>query len=165
MKDLTFALIIFFLSSLLLNYIYNTSKKNAIQIVNLMGQGYNLGNIFDSFSSFEEIKTPNDQITLWGNVAPTKEIILSIKKYGFKTILFPITFLHFMDNNGKVNSGWMSRVKEVVDWIINAKMFCILDVHHDGASVQWLSEGIISKPKYIYGLKLQLNLRIMMINI
>ena len=165
MDKLSIILIICFFFSLLLNYINNTSKKNAIQIVNQMGQGYNLGSTFDSFSSFEEINTPNDQITLWGNVAPTKEIILSIKKYGFKTIRFPVTWMHFMDNDGKVSSEWMSRVKEVVDWIINAKMFCILDVHHDGASGQWLSEGIISKPKYIYGLKLQLNLRIMMINI
>ena len=36
--------------TLILNYIYLSSKKTAIQIINEMGIGYNLGYSFDSFN-------------------------------------------------------------------------------------------------------------------
>ena len=36
-----------------------------------------------------------------------------------------------MDADGKVNDAWMKRVKEVVDYVIDNGMYCILNVHHD----------------------------------
>ena len=149
MNELPIALTIFFLFSLLLNYIYNTYKKSAMQIVNEMGLGYNLANLFDCYSLNEEIKSPDEQITLWGNSPPTKETILSIKKNGFKTIRFPVTWLHFIDDSGNVNPEWMSRVKEVVEWIVSENMYCILDIHNDGLEGNWFYQGL-SKDKYFY---------------
>ena len=136
--------------SLLFNYLYYISKKTPIDFVNDMGIGYNLGNLFDCYSTTEEIKTPDEQITLWGNSPPTKQLINYLKKSGFKTIRFPITWLHFMDQSGKVNPLWISRVKEVVKWIIDAHLYCILDIHNDAIEGNWLSEGITSKNKYKY---------------
>ena len=43
----------------------------------------------------------------------------------------------------------MNKVKEVVDLIIEEKMYCIINIHHDGASDNWLSKGISAKEKYI----------------
>ena len=57
--------------------------------------------------------------------------------------------MHFIDESGNVNSDWMSRVKEVTKWIIKDKMYCILNVHHDGVTGNWLSEGMKVKNKYI----------------
>jgi endoglucanase len=115
-----------------------------------MGIGYNLANLFDCYSTSEEIKTPDEQITLWGNSAPNKQLFIFLKKSGFKTIRFPITWMHFMDDSGKVNPLWMSRVKEVVKWIIDANMYCIIDIHNDAIEGNWLSKGIASKNKYKY---------------
>jgi len=84
------------------------------------------------------------------NKIPTKEMIVSLKEYGFKTISFPVTWMHFMDDSGKVAPEWMARVKEVVDWIIDSKMYCILNVSNDGHENFWLSKGIASKNKFIY---------------
>jgi len=67
-------LIIILIVSLLLNYLYFISKKSATDIVNDMGIGYNLGNLFDCYSTSEEIKTPDEQITLWGNSPPNKQL-------------------------------------------------------------------------------------------
>ena len=119
-----------------------------MQIVNDMGIGLNLGNSFDCFSTFEKIETPNAQIELFGNAVPTKQMFIKIKKYKFKTIRFPVTWKHFIDDNYKVNLEFMSRVKEVVDWIINENMYCILNLYGDGANGIWLSEGIKSKEKF-----------------
>jgi aryl-phospho-beta-D-glucosidase BglC (GH1 family) len=57
-----------------------------METVNDMGMGWNLGNTFESFGSFENIKTPDDQIKYWGNKVPKRELFQNIKKYGFKTI-------------------------------------------------------------------------------
>ena len=147
---LTIALVIVLILSVVITILsLSFKKKNAWQIVNDMGIGWNLGNSFDCFSAFEKIKTPDQQITLWGNVVPTKEMVISIKKYGFKTIRFPVTWFHFMDNDNQVDINWMSRVKEVVKWIVKEKMYCILNLQHDGVEGNWLSEGIASKNKYI----------------
>ena len=124
-------------------------QKTAIETVNDMGLGWNLGNTFDCFGTWKEIKTPDDQITMWGNVVPTEEMVVTIKKYGFKTVRFPVTWMYFMDESGNVNSQWMARVKQVVDWIINAGMYCILNVHHDGVSGNWLSQGTAVKNRYV----------------
>ena len=142
MKNLSFILFIGFLSI--------TLEKTAIETVNDMGLGWNLGNTFDCFGTWKKIETPDDQITMWGNSVPTEEMVVTIKKYGFNTVRFPVTWMHFMDDKNNVSSQWMSRVKEVVDWIINAGMYCILNVHHDGVSGNWLSAGTTAKSKYIY---------------
>ena len=139
-----------FLSLILLLAMVSLSLQlSAIETVNDMGLGWNLGNTFDCFGTWKEIKEPDDQITMWGNPVPTEEQVVTIKKYGFKTVRFPVTWMNFMDDSGKVDKEWMARVKEVVDWIINAGMYCILNVHHDGVSGNWLSKGASEKKKYV----------------
>ncbi len=154
-------LILIFIS-LLLSILNLLSQKTAMEIVNDMGIGYNLGYSFDSCVKDEygscmdeslvsdEIKNPDDQILLLGNPIPTKKMIKNIKKNGFKTIRFPVTWMYFMDDFGKINPEWMSRVKEVVSWINEYNMYCILNVYNDGSSSNWLSNGINSKEKYVY---------------
>jgi endoglucanase len=86
---------------------------------------------------------------MWGNVVPTEAMVTTIKKYGFKTVRFPVTWMNFMDESGKVKAEWMARVKEVVDWIIKAGLYCILNIHHDGVSGNWLSQGAHVKARYV----------------
>jgi endoglucanase len=135
--------------SILITVLTLRKKKTAKEIVNEMGIGWNLGNTFDCYVKSKKFNSPDEQITAWGNIIPTKEMILKIKKYGFKTIRLPVTWMHFIDESGNVNSDWMSRVKEVTKWIIKDKMYCILNVHHDGVTGNWLSEGMKVKNKYI----------------
>ena len=141
MKSLSLILLFAFLSV--------AFQKTAIETVNDMGLGWNLGNTFDCFGTWKEIKTPDDQITMWGNVVPTEAMVTTIKKYGFKTVRFPVTWMNFMDESGKVNAEWMTRVKEVVDWIIKAGLYCILNIHHDGVSGNWLAQGAHVKARYV----------------
>ena len=43
----------------------------------------------------------------------------------------------------------MLLIKEVVDLIVNAELYCILNIQNDGIYGNWLSWGIESKDKYI----------------
>ena len=149
MANLYIFLSIFFAFSLILNYLKVSEERTAFEIVNDMGIGYNLGNSFDNYYSKIKIETPDEQITLNGNSIPTRNLIIKLKKYGFKTIRFPITWINFIDDKGNINSEWLYRVKEVVTWITNAKLYCIINVQTDGYYGNWLSEGLESKDKYI----------------
>ena len=149
MNYLPFAFIIISTLSLIITFFSIKRRKTAIETVNDMGLGWNLGNSFECFTDIEEIKTPDDQLTLWGNVVPTKKMFTRLKKYGFKTIRVPITWVKFMDDSGNISPEWMSRVKEVVKWITKEKMYCIINVHHDGAYNNWLTKGVSQKDKYI----------------
>jgi endoglucanase len=55
-----------------------------------------------------------------------------------------------MDESGTINPVWMNRVKELVNWIIKSKLYCIINVYNDGLSGNWLSQGISSKDKFTY---------------
>ena len=137
--------------SILIDYFSITIKKNAFQIVKEMGIGWSLSNSFECYNPYVKIMTnPDDQIKLYGNEVPTKKLITSIKKYGFKTIRLPITWLHFMDESGTINPVWINRVKEVVNWIVDSKLYCIINIDRDGDQGNWLSQGISSKDRFIY---------------
>jgi len=114
MNVLSVILPIILLISLIFDYLNSMIKKNSFQNVREMGIGYNIGNTFDSLSLYTYIEIPEKQIRLNGNIAPTKEMIKKIKKYGFKTIRFPVTWMYFIDDEGNIKSEWMTRVKEVV---------------------------------------------------
>jgi endoglucanase len=149
MNILPYILIAVFLLSLIFSYLSMISTKNSFDTIRDMGIGYNLGNTFDNYNYDIEINTPEDQITLNGNTLPTKNMIKRIKKYGFKTIRFPVTWVHFIDDYGNINSDWMLLVKGVIDLIIKENLYCILNIYNDGYYGNWLSWGIEVKDKYI----------------
>ena len=76
-------------------------------------------------------------------------MISSIKKSGFKTIRFPITWMYFIDDYGNINSSWLEKIKQVVNLIINSNMYCIINVYGDADIGNWLLEEENSLDKYI----------------
>ena len=149
MNALSIILSIILLISLILDYLYVIKKRTSIEIVRKMGMGYNIANTFDSFNYKKYIDTPDEQIELNGNIAPTKNMIKKIKKYGFKTIRFPVTWMNFIDDEGNIKSEWMKRVKEVIDLIIKENLYCILNLHNDGDEEGWFRRGMEVKDRYI----------------
>jgi endoglucanase len=157
MKKLIIILIIAFILSLLLTFISFDSKMTAIQLVKNMGLGYNFANTFECYNRFQEIRTPEEQITLWGNAVPTKKMIKSLKKYGFKTIRLPITWINFIDNKGNIDSNCILYIKKVIDFVVkDYNMYCIINIHNDCKDDNWLSKGINAKNKFIKLFKIKI---------
>ena len=106
--------------------------------------GYNLGNTLDSWPVGDwwdpTTKSPTDWEQGWGQPITTPEIINTIAERGFKVIRIPVTWGPHMDDTGNVDAAWMARVKEVVDMVLDAGCYCIVNVMHDtGASeTAWL---------------------------
>lgn len=114
--------------------------------------GYNLGNTLDSNPHGDwwdpTGKTPTDWEQGWGQPITTPEIINAIAEKGFNVIRIPVTWKPHMDGDGNVDPAWMARVKEVVDMVLSANCYCIVNVQHDtGAdATAWLQANMETYP-------------------
>lgn len=141
--------------------------ESAGQAVLNMGAGWNLGNTLDSNSGDLEnmwieawtSRTPKDYETAWGQPEATRALIHMFKEAGFGAIRVPVTWYPHMGtitlhnqnqwdpstwSGTEVDPAWMARVKEVVDYVIDEGMYCILNVHHDtgAGSTAWLIASV-----------------------
>ena len=139
------------------------SWETAADAVKNMGVGWNLGNTLESNSGDVEnmwIEASNTNYEdAWGQAPATRELIHMFKEAGFNAIRVPVTWYPHMGNfkatiynqhweksawlestNYQVDAAWMARVKEVVGYVLEEDMYCILNVHHDTgtATTAWL---------------------------
>lgn len=115
------------------NAVGSMRDMTSQEVVSDMGLGWNLGNTFDSFYKGQTMSASAVE-TAWGNPTVTKELIQSIKAEGFKTIRIPVTWMNCIDSSNNIDSTFMNRVKEVVDYCINEGLYVVLNVHHDGST-------------------------------
>ncbi len=117
------------------------NHEKAQEAVENMLIGWNLGNSFDSTGdwilTYTE-GTPEDFETAWNNPVTPETLMPKLKDLGFNTVRIPITWNHHFDEDGNIDSEWMNRIKEVVDWAIESDLYCIINVHHDTGSDGWL---------------------------
>ena len=106
------------------------SFETATEAVQNMKVGWNLGNTLESVKSGNN-GSPEDFETAWGQPVTRPELMRMMKNAGFNAIRVPVTWFQHMDANNTVDAVWMARVHEVVDYVINQGMYCILNVHHD----------------------------------
>lgn len=110
----------------------DTAKKwtelDQAQITEAMGLGWNLGNQLEASSG----GLPSE--TCWGNPEVTKELIDTVKAQGFKTVRIPVSYLDMIGDGPdyKIDTDWLDRVQEVVDYVVNNDMFAIVNMHGDG---------------------------------
>ena len=147
MDYLPYYLLVIFILLLILNYMSFLSKKTAIQLVNEMGIGYNLGNTYNCCIISEEDNIKNEQINNWGTILPTKKQINQIKKFGFKTIRFQVVYNNLISESEKIKSNWIKELKKIIDMIYNLNMYCILSIYHNDDF--WNSEEVKAINKYI----------------
>lgn len=110
------------------------SAKEAVANINV---GWNLGNTFDCVGDWIS-GGPDAYEKAWGNPVVNKQLIEGVKAAGFNTIRLPVTWDAHVDDNGSIDEAWLDRVQEVVDYIIDEDLYCVLNVHHDGGSDGWL---------------------------
>lgn len=107
-----------------------TDDLSSVEFAKELVIGWNLGNTLDA---------PKE--TGWGMPETTQEMINAVKAAGFETIRIPVSWSKHVDSSYNINSSWMNRVKEVVDYAVNNDMYIILNVHHDNYSGEELSSS------------------------
>ncbi len=105
--------------------------------------GWNLGNSLESAGGEWDdatgtwsniwVQDRNNWETAWGNPKTTNEMIVALKKAGFNAVRIPVRWFPHVTNDEtmEIDSRWLARVKEVVDYCINNGMYAIINTHHD----------------------------------
>lgn len=113
----------------------------ADSAVQNMRIGWNLGNSLDATGSWIMQYTEGSVEsfeTAWGNPATPPTLMQKLKSSGFDSVRVPITWNYHFDEEGNIDAKWMARVKEIVDWAMEADLYCIINIHHDTGSDGWL---------------------------
>lgn len=129
-----------------LNHIDYTG--NSVQMASALKIGWNLGNALDASScdswaysagnSLEYSWLPHKQ-------PASRDLIKAVADAGFKTIRIPVSWHNHMNKTSyKIDSVWMNRVKELVDWSLEEGMCVIINIHHDNLT----EEQIKSHPGF-----------------
>lgn len=126
-------------SSNIYSFRENFTAQNA---ADEMGIGINLGNTFEAYISddsnlcgFSQVVgdgKPLDYETCWGAIETTKEIIDGMRDAGFKTVRIPVFWGNGMsaDSDFTINKGFADRVEQVVKWVLEDGMYCVINMHH-----------------------------------
>ena len=101
---------------------------SPLDAVKEMKLGWNLGNTLDA--------TPGGE-TGWGNPVTSKAMIDAVKAAGFNTVRLPVTWKDHLGPapDYAIDPTWLSRVDEVVTYVLSDGMYAILNTHHD----EWVS--------------------------
>ncbi|MBR1555221.1 MAG: cellulase family glycosylhydrolase [Oscillospiraceae bacterium] len=153
----------------------SAADKTAIDIVNEMGMGWNLGNTFDCSGGSETYFglgwvadengnmgtgwidkaswNANSTETMWGNPITTKAMIDAVHAEGFDSIRIPVTWFENSDpETYDIDDAYLARVKEVVDYAYDNGMYVIVNMHWDCSggnnSKYWLDAGMSALPRY-----------------
>lgn len=130
----------------------NTGMRNisALDFTKDMRVGWNLGNTLDAFSPSA---TGLDTETCWGNPKTTKAMIDKIKEMGFNTVRIPVTWGNHVGPapDYTIDSAWLNRVEEVVNYVLDNDMYAIINLHHEESS--WLIPTYANQQKVTAQLK------------
>lgn len=121
--------------------------RSNIEVINDMAPGWNLGNTLEGVATWRGVGFLNNKgglsaETAWQGTKTTQEIIDFVKSLGFKSVRIPCAWAFGHISNAstyEIDSQWLSRVKEVVDYCINDGLYVVLNDHWDGG---WLENHI-----------------------
>ena len=124
-------------------------QTKSTELAKKLGAGWNLGNTLEACEKGSEEKMGLESEAYWGNPYTTKKTIEAVKNAGFKTVRIPITWAPHLGDapDYKIDEGWLARVKQIVDWVLECDMYAVINVHHDDAF--WLVTDKESEEKSI----------------
>jgi endoglucanase len=107
-----------------------TGMRNlsSVELAKEMVPGWNVGNSLDATGGE----------TSWGNPLISQQLIDSVKAAGFNAVRIPIAWSSHFSNATTfiIDPAFMSRVEEVVNYVLNDNMYAIINIHWDGGWMQ-----------------------------
>lgn len=104
-------------------------NSNAVQLAAKIRLGLNIGNTLEATGGE----------TAWGNPKITKVFVDFVKQKGFNAIRLPCSFDQYANATGQIQTEWLNRVKEVVQYCVDNDLYVILNIHWDGG---WLENNV-----------------------
>ena len=118
-------------------------ELTAAEVATRMTPGWNLGNTLeagDNSNNFKNSGTGTE--TWWQDTKTTKAVIDYVRAQGFRSIRIPCAWVMGHISNATDNTidpAWMQRVKEIVDYSLEAGLYVVINQHWDGG---WLENHI-----------------------
>ena len=125
--------------------------EDAAAIMPKMGIGLNLCGTFDDVLPYQGVSgdrsDPLTFETLHKQGVTTQTTMDATYEAGFRCMRIPITWYAHMDNTlAAIDKVFLDRIEEVVNYALNAGLYCIINVHHDtGTNVNtwmWADMGM-----------------------
>jgi len=106
-----------------------------------MNLGWNLGNSLDCNDAS---KSDSAVETTWGNPVVTADLIQAVAAAGFGAIRIPVTWIGRFGAapDYTLSATFINRVEQVVTYVLDQKLYAIINIHHDGgynAPGEWLT--------------------------
>lgn len=110
------------------------TELTALEFVEDMKIGWNLGNAFDS-SDCTWLSDEMEYESGWCGARTTPELIAKVKEAGFNTVRIPVSWHNHLTDleNYTISEKWLDRVTEVVDDCLDQDMYVIINIHHDNS--------------------------------
>jgi endoglucanase len=99
----------------------------SVEFAKKLGAGWNAGNSLEAIGGE----------TAWGNPLLNQELFNAVKDAGFDSVRIPVAWSVFSDeDNFVIDSDWMARVNEVVDYALDAGLYVMINIHWDNGWMQ-----------------------------
>lgn len=118
---------------------YNTSPipadasgmaSTAVEIAGRIKLGWNAGNTMEALGGE----------TAWGNPLISQKLINRVKEAGFDAVRLPCAWDQYASQKtAKISRAWLNRVRDVVQYCMNADLHVLLNIHWDGG---WLENHV-----------------------
>lgn len=133
-------------TSMLASTMLYAQLPSAQSIAGQMYPGWNLGNTLEAGSNTTLYTTDSNgglgQETSWQGTKTTQAVIDYVKAQGFRSVRIPCSWVmgHISDSASlTIDSRWMARVREVVDYCIADGLYVVLNDHWDGG---WMENNL-----------------------
>ncbi len=87
---------------------------------------------FVSCESSDEFMDVTKAELAFGNPVTTQAMINEVRNKGFNLVRVQVCYITHMDEEGNIDPLWLERVAEVVDYCMNAGVYCLLNVAGGG---------------------------------
>ena len=108
------------------------NDKTAMQIIEEMGNGWNLGNTMEACGI--NASDPISYETCWGQPITELGTLEGVKAAGFDSVRIPVAWSNMMnveDGSYKIDDAYLDRVEEIIGYVIENDMYCVVNVHWD----------------------------------
>lgn len=115
------------------DFVLNTPRYNTIDDNgNMHPISYDFSEYSGKINDYDPIKSYTVWSTegIWNNPETTKELIEYYASIGFTAMRLPVNlWWHYDSSINAVDPRWLNYIRSVVNMIIDAGMFCLIDVH------------------------------------
>lgn len=113
------------------------TDMDALTLSKYLGNGINLGNTMEAYghATLGVNSSVSNYETYWGQPITTPEMIQGMKDCGFDTLRIPVSWTNMMSYESgdyTINTAYLDRVEEIVNYALDAEMFVVLNDHWDG---------------------------------